>query len=189
MSEQEYETKFLNELEQDCEISLKNLEMEDSGYNRRTFIRTYYSYLEGMLSCLRQSVLDGSLPLYTPLTDAEKAILSEESYYVNQKFEIKSRKNSYLTFEQSFRLSFRYFFEGVYDSMNISFGDGGWKALLDGMKIRNRITHPKQSGQLSISDEELKTVKSAKQWTDDLLQQLLDNAAEDIRRRSAERNK
>jgi hypothetical protein len=44
--------------------------------------------------------------------------------------------------------------------------------LLDGLNIRNRITHPKLMGQLEITNEELETVKRGMEWTHALMEKM-----------------
>jgi hypothetical protein len=171
---------FHEVIERDSEIAFENLTKEDSGYNRRVFIKTYYSYLDGLLHSLRQFALE-----HKSLTTAERAILGEESYVVSN-YQIKTKHNAFLTFEQSFRLSLRYFFGESYDASEVDYGDGGWKNLIDGHSIRNRITHPKVTSQLDITDEEIEMVKRAKLWSDKLLDDLGRRRHEDHLRKHEE---
>src|SRR5208337_258088 len=113
---------------------------------------------------MRQHVIKKGMSAPGTLSVAEMAALKEETYYVSGQGKVQTQEK-HLTFEQSFRISVHYFFKDV-DSVRVDYGNGGWKALLEGLKIRNRITHPKQASELSITEEQLETVKTGKKWCD-----------------------
>jgi hypothetical protein len=46
--------------------------------------------------------------------------------------------------------------------------------MLDGLQIRNRITHPMQAAEMTITDKDLDTVKKAKFWADSLIRNLFE---------------
>jgi hypothetical protein len=40
----------------------------------------------------------------------------------------------------------------------------GWNAFVNSQKVRNRLTHPKSSSALEVSDKEVKDVREASRW-------------------------
>ena len=77
------EQAFLAAIEQDVEIALEILNKDDTPYNRRMFVKNYYSFIEGVLHFLRHRVIKEASARSVPLTNAEIAVLKEESYSVD----------------------------------------------------------------------------------------------------------
>src|SRR5208337_337773 len=173
---------FIDVIEQDVDTALEILSKDDTPYNRRAFIKNYYSFLEGLLYYMRQEVIKKAMSAPGTLSVAEMAVLKEETYYVSGKGKVQTQEK-HLSFEQSFRISFHYFFKHV-DSVRVDYGNGGWRALLEGLKIRNRITHPKQASQLTITEEELERVKIGKNWCDNQWRLLVQEHRTQMQRRS-----
>ena len=65
-----------------------------------------------------------------------------------------------------------------FNKSKVDYGDGGWAAMLQGLETRNRISHPKLTAQLAVTDKELETVKTAKKWADDLMHKLFGERTE-----------
>lgn len=99
------------------------------------------------------------------------AVLKEESYFVDGRGRVQTQEK-YLNFENAFRLSVKYYFTQPLNNSKVDYGDGGWEAMLQGLETRNRISHPKLTAQLAVTDNELETVKKAKKWADDLMHKL-----------------
>ena len=93
------------------------------------------------------------------MTNAEIAVLKEESYSVLMGEDGFRLRKIYLTFKDAFRLSIEYYFTTPFNESKVDYGDGGWTAMLQGLEIRNRISHPKLTGQLAVTDKELETVR------------------------------
>jgi len=184
MDDQADTTAFIDMIEQDVDTALEILSKDDTPYNRRAFVRNYYSFLEGLLYFMRQEVIKKAMSTPGTLSVAEMAVLKEETYSVAGKGKVLTQEK-YLTFEQSFRISFHYYFKDV-DSVQVEYGNGGWEALLEGLKIRNRITHPKQGSQMNITDEELERVKTGKKWCDSQLKLLCEEQRRLLQRQSQE---
>jgi hypothetical protein len=158
-------TAFIQAIDGDVEIAQKCLKEQDSPYNRRAFVKNYYSFLEGLLHFLRAEVIRTVAIEPGRLTEAKIAVLKEETYEVTGSGKIQTREK-FLSFEHAFRLSIHYYFTSVINQVTVDYGGKGWHALRQGLRIRNRITHPKATAQMEISDEELAIVRVAKEWTD-----------------------
>jgi hypothetical protein len=61
-----------------------------------------------------------------------------------------------------------------------TFSDSGWKALREGLPVRDRLMHPKKADDLTVSDDEIDRLRDALMWFTatmrDLQQQSLDRA-------------
>jgi len=177
---------FLEIIEEDVDKALEILKNDDNPYNRRVFIKQFYSYIEESSYYLRQSVIEGwnSKPNHAaealkaelgfaskPLSEEVIAVLKEESYSVRSNGTVDTQ-TKFLSFEQSFKFTYACFFRDVFDYKHTCYSEYGWQCLIKGNKIRNRVTHPKRVGDLVITDEELKTIHAAKEWKHELWQEL-----------------
>lgn len=58
----------------------------------------------------------------------------------------------------------------------------GWSKLIEGERIRNRITHPKTVRSIDISEEELLTLRDGGQWVYDTYGRLLADIGASLKR-------
>jgi hypothetical protein len=64
--------------------------------------------------------------------------------------------------------------------------EAGWSKLIEGERIRNRITHPKTVLSIDISEEELLTLRHGGQWIYDTYGRLLSDIGPSLERTQAE---
>jgi hypothetical protein len=83
MDDKSEEQMFLVAIEQDVETGLEILNKDDTPYDRRMFVKNYYSFIEGFLHFLRYKVIKEASGRLIALTSAEIAVLKEESYSVD----------------------------------------------------------------------------------------------------------
>lgn len=150
---------FLLELIDDVTEALKRLKEIDSAFHRRTYVRTYFSTAEAVIVTLRDWLSDRVAS--TPMT--------------------KRDSNFTRTLLQTGQLNFArsetaQFILGTYAFMRSCpkdfFQGDGWEAFQSSRKIRNALTHPKRQTGVTVSDEDLATVKAAHQWLFDVIGEL-----------------
>jgi hypothetical protein len=168
MADSTIDQEFLRVIEEDVETAVAILDKEDTQYNRRIFVKNFYSFIDGIMHFFRQQVLEKAEEAPTSLTPDVLTILREHSYSVTDNGVIETNIK-YLEFIKSFRLTINYYFADVIEEYKPKYGDGGWQALRQGQQVRNRITHPKYRQDLGITDAELATVKKGKKWCDELI--------------------
>jgi hypothetical protein len=144
----------------------------DSQFARRTLVRTLFAFIEGLTNQL-SSVAAASAPTDTGIfSPGELAALREESYEVNDQGEVETR-SARISFKRRIRLAFRSYPRIHGASFNPDLGGQGWSALLDAVRIRDRLTHPKGEADLSLSDGDLTLVATASEWYQDTIVALL----------------
>ena len=144
----------------------------DNQFARRTLVRTLFAFIEGLTNQL-SSVAAASAPVETGIFSAgEVAALSEESYDVNDQGQVETRA-ARIPLKRRIRLAFRCYPRIHGTSFNPEFGDQGWSALQDAVRIRDRLTHPKRDADLSVSDDDLAKLTTASEWYQDTIVALL----------------
>jgi hypothetical protein len=126
---------------------------------RRMYVRLFISFVESVLATLKADMLEE----IDDLSNAERALLSETTYDLSDQGK-PVEKASFVSIQKSLRFVFTMYAEmyGVQPSQN--YGDDGWAAFLDAIRIRNRITHPRRVDELSISDDEMVRIDKAHDW-------------------------
>jgi hypothetical protein len=63
----------------------------------------------------------------------------------------------------------------------IDYSGTGWQQLLVSVKIRDRLMHPKQPADLTVTDDEVASLRTAMSWFRDNVVSLLDDTKHRIR--------
>ena len=97
------------------------------------------------------------------LSGPEAALLAEETYELSDKGEPVTKPN-YLQLPKNIKFTFRIMTRAYGVKYDLKLDDLGWDSFLKAVKIRNRIVHPKQIQDLSISNEEIEIAGVALMW-------------------------
>lgn len=152
-------------LTEDYRVADTNLKIDGCGYNKRTFIRCIVSLIEADLHVLRSQLANRIVEryeLYGELNIHLLTLLMDESPSISNSGEITlRRKEESLTrfckflHKQNAKLS----------ECEINLFEGkGWDDFQEIIKIRNRITHPKELSDISVSLEDIERSKNAINW-------------------------
>jgi hypothetical protein len=138
----------------------------------RGLIRSFLAYIESSVYEMRLVVRDADDARRIKLSAAERSLINEETYELTEsgKPQIRTR---YLKIERNFRFTTELFAQVFEVTSDIDYSGSGWSAFLDAIKIRNRITHPRDPESINLSLEEVETIVNAFRWyldsTDSLL--------------------
>jgi hypothetical protein len=155
----------IDELASDVEKALAMLQQKDTQFNRRLYVRSLFAYLEGFTYWIRQNAIEIDKIVFRKFgaMDWERHLLLHEDLPTiadNGKIERQRQKTS---FKNRFAFSVRAYAEIVHCKDNL-FSDNGWRQLQDALKVRNRLTHPKQSSDLDVSDDDVKACQEGYTW-------------------------
>lgn len=139
--------------------SLRPVSINSSEIKKRIFTRSVFSFVEGVLYVLRQICL--SKP--ECLTHEEHLLLKETTASIDDRGIARSIPIFSPT-DKSTRFVFRVF-QTVFDiGWSPDYSGEGWKSFQTGLKVRNRIVHPKSVESLNITSEEFTAVTHAHLW-------------------------
>jgi hypothetical protein len=128
--------------------------------DRRAYVRAVFACIEGLTYTAKQTILE-DFP--KSLASAETALIKEETFDLDDKGSPKVRP-LFIQLAKNVRFTFSLLarFREVPVTLKV---DGlGWQSFLTAIEIRNRVMHPKCVGDLSITDDELKSVCLAYRW-------------------------
>jgi len=172
--------KMETELRKEVDFfSDKLLNEPDNNYLRRAFIKSLFSYIEGICFALKQETL---VLCRDDLTIGEKNLLEEVEYYLNNKGELLENKK-HLKPEYNLKFTFKMYAKAwKADDFKLEISTQGWKHYKNSKKVRNRITHPKNSSDLIIKDKEIEDTFKAHIWFDGSLSDLFKSCRKSLER-------
>jgi len=166
-------------LKSDADISREQLSSTMSGFWDRTYVRTVFAMFEGVAFATRQYILSQAAAGMYEITVQELDLLSEQTFVLDGKGNIKEKEN-FLQFLPGFRLTMKVFGRCLHMTAYVesAFGHNTFESFKDGVKIRNKVTHPKYANEMVLTHGDIETVKNAELWFNSLLAGLLGAAFE-----------
>jgi hypothetical protein len=145
------------------------LEANDSQFARRSYVRTLFVYVEGAIWLLKQVCLKGKSPGgVRRIKPAEYAILSDESYDLKNNGETVVQ-TKFLRLPENVRFCIKVFNRLFESEIDLGVGTTKWEGFLIALKIRHRITHPRNVSEFDISDNEIELCKGVLLWFNDMI--------------------
>lgn len=130
---------------------------------RRTFVRAYWSMIEGEVFCMKQFTLRacelGSISL-----SADEHVFLSETHVVVDANGVATQKHVHVDTLSNIKRTLKTAASRFDLDWNPNFGTQGWEKLTCSLDLRHRITHPKTTAELTISDSELDMHKDAFGW-------------------------
>ena len=149
-------------LNADLDAALAYGRQGDTPYAERALVRAHFALVEGLSYQLRQVTI-ASLEMTTLLSAAELTLLKEQRHSVDDKGRPKTSEQ-YLSFPQSLLFSIHCYVKNHGATFQANTADGGWAAMQDATKIRNRVTHPKSAHALVLSEDDRRLFIQAAAW-------------------------
>jgi hypothetical protein len=128
--------------------------------HRRAYVRAVIAYLEGLTFGLKQQILDAGIQDLTP---ADRALLVEESFELDDRGEPQVRQ-LFIKLHRSIRFAFSRYARWSGADFELPVSEDGWRSLVETVRTRNRLTHPKIADDLVVSDADMRDAASAYDW-------------------------
>jgi hypothetical protein len=160
---------------EDTNFAERALEVDDSQFARRGYVRSVFAMIEGTLWVLKQTILDApAMPgTVKNLSVADYALLTEKTYDLKSNGKPREQPK-FLRLPDNLRFTFgviaKYFGPGP----DLGVGTQAWDNFLASHSLRNRITHPKDPSAFEISKDEIATCKRTTAWFYKLVLQVFD---------------
>lgn len=139
-----------------------------SQFARRTYIRSIFSCIEGVIWILKD-VCFNAKPLKgkRTISVAEYALLKDESYDLKNNGETAT-SSKFLRLSDNIKFTFKTINKLFRSEIELKIGKKEWTNFLESIEIRNRITHPKKTTSFTITDEEITICKKTSGWFNEL---------------------
>lgn len=126
----------------------------NAAFNRRVLIKTIFSWIEGQTYQMKRVALHRHAHLHIDFSRAEIALLREDKYFLDDKGDAHETPNNFQRFIQNYQFALKAFAKA--HAASFTFDRSKLPDLRKLEDVRNRLTHPKKSKDLDVSDEEIK---------------------------------
>jgi hypothetical protein len=142
------------------------MEKEDSQFIRRCYVRAVFAFLEADLQWLREEALRTllNLAVFGRTIPVEKVlVLMDQVPKIDNTGKLSLDPARY-SFTSYLAFVLRTFAEIHGHDPERLFSDNGWRLMKQALKVRHRITHPKEAEALEIKDEDIAAIRGALAW-------------------------
>jgi hypothetical protein len=144
------------------------LDQSDTQFSRRAYVRSIFSSTEGIIWLIKQVCLKAPVVGGVRRMEAgEYALLQDQGYDLKNNGEIAVQMK-FLRLPDNFRFTVRVFNRLFRATIDLEVGKQPWSEFLQALKIRHRITHPKDVDSLEISDSEVEICRRVSSWMNDV---------------------
>jgi hypothetical protein len=137
---------------------------ELSQSERRMLIRGIFASIEALIFVTKQLALvlhpDPKCPT---ISEAERAFAMDRDFKLTPSGDVEQRAAK-ISLETNIRFAFKLLAKATEAPTVLDVSGPEWRSLQRAIKVRDRITHPKNISDLTISDEELADVMIGFKW-------------------------
>ncbi len=160
-NDRSFNDRFLRVLVNDVIHAIERYDGNDTETTRRDLVRTTFAAVEGVTWDYQQFIWRVANDI-APLSPIMELAFGQKSYTVDEKGHLQE-VTRFIPIPAMIRLTTRLACE-LCPELLIDFGEQGWSDLKLAIKVRNRITHPKNLTDLKISDGDISMCYSGFFW-------------------------
>lgn len=137
---------------------------------RRLITRSIFALFEAVVFQLKQDALNSEYS--ENLTIAEKILCTEQSFDLDSNGKART-KSARLQTTDNLKFAFSISARATGAKCKLNLSGRGWQDYKAGIKIRNRLMHPKSPADLEVDDTEIAIIMSSFHWFQTQLVKLL----------------
>ncbi len=176
----------LLELLQDTKTAEELLNETPTQFAKRAYIRSSFAYIEGTVWLLKQACIGAAAHSTGPrvFSHAEYALLNDEGYDLKNNGE-PSVQTKFLRLPDNVKFTDRAVAKFFGSKPQLDGGSTAWINFLEAIKIRNRITHPKNMHDYEVIDKKIEVCREATHWFNDVVDKQISAILDASRRASS----
>lgn len=128
----------------------------------RMLIRSMFAAIEGRVYCMKQLAFEANRA-GGPLTLDELLICKEITFGLKSNGEVDG-SSMRLKLEPNLKFAFAVLAKAFHQSFEFDTNCQGWNRMVQSVRVRNRLAHPKRPSDLELTDDELSHAIEAYQW-------------------------
>ena len=158
----------------------ESLAVTPSDFANRSFVRTYFAYVEGVVFLLRE-VLRATCDGTDILTASENATLNGQRLK-----KLDNGDEELVPFNQGMSESLKFMLRTYPKGHGINNYEpklgSGWQSMMAAIKIRDRLMHPKSLVSLMLTQTEVVCIDGAREWWHESVRSLLSTCEQEDKR-------
>jgi hypothetical protein len=139
---------------------------DEAGSARRAYVRVMLAFVEGMTHAHKDLLLAANETGRVKLSVPEVFVLHEVQFQLDAKAKARPVRRP-LRLKESVRFLLKLLGRCADPPFDPNFQDDGWRAFMDAIVIRNRVTHPRTRDDLWLTEADLDRVDQAVKWFED----------------------
>jgi len=153
-------------------------------YYRRMLLRSAFAYMEGIIFVFKGSTAGLLLAQHFQeiRSDMTKLLretpylgfLTDSGFVLSDKGELKPKKE-HINLKTNIQYMFKIAATTYHSSYEVDKSGNGWECFQKSIKVRDRITHPKNSSDMEIAEDEISDVIKAISWFEEAFDDLFSN--------------
>lgn len=157
--------KLIDILEDDIKVTAKFMvENQRTGALERSYVRAMFASLEGILFVFRKEMISSS-DFDKIFSKKDRAFILERKY--DKKNDVVKSEVMFPTLKESIKKNIKYYSKHR-NIKDYRFPETkGWQDMLQSIKLRDALTHPKDITDLKLSNSKIEMVLRAKIWFKD----------------------
>ncbi|MCA0354702.1 MAG: hypothetical protein LCH85_22135 [Chloroflexi bacterium] len=153
------------------DLKKRGYSSEELQFWYRAVIRSLFAWIEGVIYRLKQFSIEYDGVLSEKLDSKLYSSLLDTEYQINEKGEIV-KSDKFIPLPRNLIFAFKIYAHVYNCQYNVETSTHHWRNFRDAIKIRNRITHPKVSDDITITEDEVLLIKDVRKWFSTIYQEL-----------------
>jgi hypothetical protein len=163
----------------DVEFCYALMRSKDSQETRRLFVRAAFGFIEGMLWWLKTIIIRTDRARVR-LSLPEIVLLRERAFDLTDSGEVKERSAN-LRFKNNLLFTFKTHAKAFEYPSVLALDGEGWARLQEAVVLRDKLMHPKDPADLSISDDAIANTLKGYWWFRTTVADALEASSEAMR--------
>ncbi len=134
-----------------------------SSKQKRDAVRSIFAIIEGLTYCLKQAALEFNTQLDKKLSIYEQMAINEEIARIDDSGNIKI-STEFSSITSNVRFAFNVFEKVTNSEFKLKVDTADWAAFKKSIPVRHRITHPKRTSDLEITEFEISSLIKVCLW-------------------------
>lgn len=164
MIDDNWDIKLIDEIHNDVNEARSLLDVNETPFIRRMYIRAVFAAIEGTCYTLRTDIINDIETKKHKIPFADEAMLREETYSLNKQSLEGEVNTRYIPLDTILLFTFKHLTTFAKVSYDIDKSTNGWRSFKQALRTRNRITHPRSPDDFSVSHSELVDTINAYDW-------------------------
>jgi hypothetical protein len=169
----------------DARAAYEDLASDGSQRKRRVYVRAALAAIEALTHVLKQAALEQAAADPGRFLNGETAMLREETYSLDNKGGVASGMRV-IPPPENFRFALAMVMKATLPGFSMVIQPADWEALKVATAVRNRLTHPRATSEMTVTDKEVALVHQAFVWVNASAVRGLSQAVEVLLRESAQ---
>jgi len=150
-------------LMEDVTDAAKNIDTNNPS-RQRNYVRTVFAMIEGALNAMCRAILEEKDIAGWGLSADEIEVLSDSILFFRQGTTGRRKQRQFKPLVDRIKVAFAVSRRMLKEDCGMDFTGKDWDSFRKTMAIRNRLSHPKQSSDLEMTNEDIELTHVARDW-------------------------